>query len=90
MAKLIRRTRQLLDTALATSVAKATTFLEATLKEEERNRLNIESDHRVKLQKCLSKYAQFATEGETLAETAKRVKAENDELMKFFMSDILD
>ena len=90
MAKLLKHSRQLLDTALATGVAKATTYLERTLKEEERNRLDIESDHRLKLQKCLSKYAQFAQEGETLAETAKRVKAENDELMSFFMSDILD
>ena len=90
MAKLIKRSRQLLDTALATGVAKATTFLERTLKEEERNRLDIESEHRVKLQKCLEKYVPFAKEGETLAETAKRIKAENDELMSFFMSDILD
>ena len=90
MAKLIKRSRQLLDTALATGVAKATTYLEDTLKQEERNRLDIESHHRVALQKCLAKYAPFAKEGETLAETAKRVKQENDELMKFFMSDILD
>ena len=90
MAKLIKRSRQLLDTALSAGLAKATTYLEQTLKEEERNRLDIESEHRIKLQKSLSKYAQFAKEGETLAETAKRVKAENDELMKFFMSDILD
>lgn len=90
MARILKHSRALLDTALAAGVAKATTYLERTLKEEERNRLDIESDHRVKLQKCLSKYAQFATKGETLAETAKRVKAENDELMSFFMSDILD
>ena len=90
MAKILKHSRALLDTALATGVAKATTYLERTLKEEERNRLDIESEHRVKLQKCLSKYAQFAQEGETLAETAKRVKQENDELMSFFMSDILD
>ena len=90
MAKLLKHSRQLLDTALATGVAQATTYLERTLKEEERNRLDIESEHRVKLQKCLEKYAQFAKQGETLAETAKRVKSENDELMSFFMSDILD
>ena len=90
MAKLLKHSRQLLDTALATGVAKPTTYLERTLKEEERNRLDIESEHRVKLQKCLEKYAQFAKQGETLAETAKRVKSENDELMSFFMSDILD
>ena len=90
MARILKHSRELLDTALATGVAKATTYLERTLKEEERNRLNIESDHRLKLQKCLEKYAQFAQEGETLAETAKRVKQENDELMSFFMADILD
>ena len=90
MAKIIKHSRELLDTALAAGVAKAATYLEGCLKEEERNRLDIESEHRVKLQKCLSKYAQFAKQGETLAETAKRVKAENDELMSFFMSDILN
>ena len=90
MARILKHSRELLDTALATGVAKATTYLERTLKEEERNRLDIESDHRLKLQKCLAKYTPFAKEGETLAETAKRVKQENDELMSFFMSDILD
>ena len=78
MAKLLKRSRQLLDTALATGVAKATTYLERTLKEEERNRLDIESEHRVKLQKCLEKYAQWAKEGETLSQTAKTIKAEYD------------
>ena len=67
MARILKHSRELLDTALATGVAKATTYLERTLKEEERNRLDIESDHRRKLQKCLSKYAQFAQECETLA-----------------------
>ena len=44
---------------------------------EERERKRLETEQRAK-------------EGETLAETAKRVKQENDELMRFFMSDILD
>ena len=90
MAKLLKHSRQLLDTALAAGVAKAQTYLEDTLKQEERNRLNIESHHRVALQKCLEKYAPFAKEGESLAQTAKRVKAENDDLMTFFMGDLID
>lgn len=90
MAKILKHSRELLDVALATGVAKATTYLQRTLKECERDRLDIESEHRVKLQKCLEKFAPFAKEGETLSQTAKRVKAENDQLMLDFMSDILD
>ena len=90
MARILKHSRELLDTALATGVARASVYLQRTLKECERDRLDIESEHRAKLQKCLEKFAPFAKEGETLSETARRVKAENDQLMLDFMSDILD